>query len=162
MAVSPACGFWKTCADSWFEKGSRFFFVFSGLFMEIFFGLRYDPYANLAKVTGMATSEAVCESFFGACFMVFGLLVFGPRSVTQSVNPTVRPRQSTRLASVPVEALGVYDVLSLKQAWAVQKESGGVGPPGRALKGLMRLVCLTCLTWHHKWPTSFLDGADVH
>ena len=135
-------------------------FVSLGWFMETFFGLRYGPYANLARVTGMATG--CMRELFWCVFVVFGLLVFGPRSVTQSVNPMVRPRQSTRLASVPVEALGVYDVLSLKQAWAVQKESGGVGPLGRALKGLMRLVCLTCLTWHHKWPTSLLDGADVH
>ena len=39
--------------------------------------------------------------------MVFGLLVFDPPSVTRSANPSARPRQSTRLPSVPVQALGV-------------------------------------------------------
>ena len=40
----------------------------------------------------MAPTEAVCEVFFGDFFkMVFGLLVFGAGSVTQSANPTGRP-----------------------------------------------------------------------
>ena len=86
----------------------------------------------------MATTEAVFEVFSPFLnFMVFGLLVFSYRSVTHSVKPT---GQSTRLPSVPVQALRVSALwlyvldctMILKQACAVQKESGIVGPLGRA------------------------------
>ena len=53
----------------------------------------------------MARTEAVCEVFLWCFFlMAFCLVVFRPPSVAQSVNPLVRPRQSTRLPSVPVQA----------------------------------------------------------
>ena len=51
----------------------RLFFVFvvvsyfSGccFYLTSFFGFRFDPYTKLARVTGMATIEAVFEVFFG-------------------------------------------------------------------------------------------------
>ena len=38
----------------------------------------------------MARTEVIGEVVFWVFFVVLGLLVFGPRSVTQSVNPSVR------------------------------------------------------------------------
>ena len=70
------------------------------VFYLYFCGFRLDPYTKLARVTGMARTEAVCEVFFAVFCYGFGpiyKLVFGPRSV----NLSVRPRQYTRLPSVP-------------------------------------------------------------
>ena len=106
------------------DTGSMLLFC-SLVFYLCVFCFRLDPYTKLARLTGMAR---LCEVFFRV-FLWFRLLVFGPRSVTQSVNPSVWPRQSTRLPSLPAQALDVSTLFlmarcSLKQACAIKDKPG--------------------------------------
>ena len=52
-----------------------FFFCILCCFLGMFFGFRFDPYTTLARVTGMATTEAALEVFVGDffCFRPTGL-----------------------------------------------------------------------------------------
>ena len=126
------------------------FLHFLDFFWAIFFwrGVQFDPYAKRATVTRQLKlySWSFLVNFFG----VFGLLVFGDRWVTQSVNPTGRPPALPvyPFPAVPVQARGVSALFtflmarcSLKQACAVPKSSGRAGPLGWALQGLTLIMC---------------------